>query len=119
MNESNETPVLPSISPTKDAAPKPIRSFEAYVRQHPANALIAVAGFGLVVVVIARALTPDPPQSRALQLLEDIQHRLTSAYGHAAHLADEGSHAVGKGVDALHLDRRLSKLSRGFQSLFH
>jgi hypothetical protein len=54
-----------------------------------------------------------------LRLLEDIQQRLSSAYDHAAHLADEGSHAMGKGVDAMHLDRRLGKLSRGFRSLFH
>jgi hypothetical protein len=119
MNDSNQTPVLPGISPTTDNAPTPIRSLEAYVRQHPASALIAAAGLGLAVVIIARALTPDPPQSRALRLLEDIQQRLSSAYDHAAHLADESSHAMGKGVDAMHLDRRLGKLSRGFRSLFH
>lgn len=119
MNDTKDTPALSGISTPTDAKPKPASSIEAYVRQHPANALIAAAGLGLAVVLIARALTPDPPQSRAVRLLEDIQQRLASAYDHASHIADEGSQAIGKGVDAMHLDRRFDKLSRGFRSLFH
>lgn len=120
MNKTQDTPALSGISPPIEATHKPVSSsIETYVRQHPASALIAAAGLGLAIVCLARALTPDPPQSRAVRLLEDIQQRLASACDQAAHLADEGSHAVGRGVGAMHLDRRMDKLSRGFRSLFH
>lgn len=88
---------------------------DEYVRRHPVGALLTAAGFGLAVVLVARALIPARPRSRAVRLLEDIQHRLAS-------LADDGAHALNQGVDALdtlHLDRKFDKLSRGFKALFH
>ncbi len=119
MNDLHDTPTLPGSASTTCATNKPTSCIEAYVRQNPASALIAAAGLGMAAVLIARVLIPEPPQSRAARLLEEIQERLGSAYGHAAHIADEGSQAMGKGMDAMHLDQRMNKLSRGFRSLFY
>lgn len=108
MNDSTETPFPPN-------APAPVIKFEEYVRQHPGGTLLVAAGLGLAAVLVARVLTPAPPRNRAVQLLEDIQHRL-------AGLAEDGAHAVSKGVDnlgALHLDRKFDGFSRGFKRLFH
>ena len=105
----------PADPPVHTDTAKPVIKFEDYVRRHPGGALLVAAGLGVAAVLIARGLTPAPPRNRALQLLEDIQHRL-------AGLADDGAHAVSKGVDnlnALHLDRKLDRFSRRFKSLFH
>ena len=119
MNASTDAPVL---SP----AAKPVFKLEEYARQHPGGALLVAAGLGLAVVLVARALTPAPPKNRAVRLLEDIQHRLADlahlGFDRVSSLAEDGSHAVSKGVETLgtlHLDRKFDKLSRGIKSLFH
>ena len=94
---------------------KTVHQIENRVRQHPGNTILLAAGLGIAAVLIARALTPPPPRNRALHLLEDIQQQLAS-------MAQQGAHAVGKGVDnlgELHLDRSFNNLSRRFKGLFH
>ncbi|MDZ4401776.1 hypothetical protein [Prosthecobacter sp.] len=103
------------VDPVLNACAKPAAQAEKYIRQHPGGTLLVAAGLGIVAVLLARALTPAPPRNRALRLLEDIQERLAS-------LAEDGAHAVGKGMDSLgdlHLDRSFDKLSRKFKGLFH
>lgn len=104
-----------AVDPVVSACAKPAAQAEKYMRQHPGGTLLVAAGLGIVVVLLARALTPAPPRNRAMRLLEDIQERLTS-------LGEDGAHAVGKGMDSLgdlHLDRSFDKLSRKVKSLFH
>ncbi len=89
--------------------------FENCVRKNPGGTLLLAVGLGLVAVLAVRVLTPAPPRSRAMCLLEDIQQ-------HLAALAKQGRHAVDQGADSLgglHLDRTFGKLSRRFKSLFH
>lgn len=103
-----DAPVLPPL-------PKSVTQLENCVRQHPGGTLLLAAGLGVAAVLIARALTPAPPRNRALSLLEDIQQQLAT-------LAEDGAHAVGKGMNDLgdlHLKRSLGKLSRRFKKLFH
>jgi len=60
-------------------------------------------------------LTPPPPRNRALRLLEDIQHRLST-------LGEDGAQAVGRGMSSLgdmHLDRSFDKITRKVKGLFH
>lgn len=104
---------------------KPVMKIEDYVREHPVSALLIAAGLGLAVVLVNRALMPPPPKNRALQLLEDIQHRMAAlartGYDRVSSLAEDGAHAVSKGVDSfgtLHLDRKIKKLSHRFKNLF-
>ena len=119
MNASTDAPVL-------STAAKPVFKLEEYARQHPGGALLMVAGFGLAAVLVARALAPAPPRNRAVRLLEDIQHRLADLAHHGidrvSSLAEDGSRAVSKGADtlgALHIDRKLDKISRVLKGLFH
>lgn len=116
------TPTLPDIAvdaqatiqPVLNACAKPVAQAEQYMRQHPGGTLLVAAGLGIAAVILARVLTP-PPRSRALRLLEDIQHRLSS-------FGEDGAQAVGRGMSSLgdiHLDRSFDKLSRKFKSLFH
>lgn len=114
------------ISDLPPACAKSVTQLETCVRKNPGGTLIAAVGLGLVAVIITRALTQAPPRNRAALLLEDIQHSLAElahlGYDRASSLADDGAHAVSKGVDsigALQLDRRFDKLSRGFKNLFH
>lgn len=105
------TPPVPSVP---EAAANPVLQFEDYVRQHPGTALLVAAGLGLAAVLVTRVLTPAPPRNRAVQLLEDIQHRL-------AGLAEDGAQALSKGVDGLgnlHLDHKVDRLSRRLKGLF-
>jgi hypothetical protein len=90
-------------------------NFEKCVRKNPGSTLLLAAGLGLAALLVARALTPPPPRSRAMCLLEDIQQ-------HLAALAKEGRHAVNQGADSLgelHLDRSFGKLGSKIKSLFH
>ncbi len=103
------------IEPVLSAGAKQAAQAEQYIRQHPGGTLFVAAGLGIAAVLIARALTPEPPRNRALRLLEDIQERLTS-------LGEDGAHAFDRGVSSLgdiHLDRSFDKLSRRFKRLFH
>lgn len=112
MNTPTEIPAdihIPSAM-TKSAT-----QLENCARQHPGSTILLAAGLGIAAVLIARALTPPTPRSRAVHLLEDIQQRLSS-------LAQQGTQAVGRGVDSLddlHLDRSFGKLSSKFKNLFH
>ncbi|TDU71453.1 hypothetical protein EI77_02579 [Prosthecobacter fusiformis] len=96
------------------AAQSPLETLENCVRENPTRTLLMVAGLGVAAAFLARSLAPTP-QNRALQVLEDIQDRLSD-------LADEGALAMSRGVrhvGELHLDRTFDKLSRGIKGLFH
>jgi hypothetical protein len=111
----NPLPDISADSPVSSATAKTAAQLENCVRQHPGGTLLAAAGFGIAAILIARALTPATPRNRAMRLLEDIQQRL-------AGLAEDGAHAVDKGMNSLgdlHLDRKLGKFSRGIKGLFH
>ena len=130
----NNSPV-PATHPKTDApaetlAQKPVEpdaqcttlhQMEHCVRQNPGSTMLIAVGLGFVAVLAARALNPPPPRNRAVQLLEDIQHRLAGlarpAYDRISGLAEDGAEAFGKGVDGLHLDRKFDRFSRGFKSL--
>ena len=94
-----------AVDPALAVCTKSAAQAEQYVRQHPGGTLL----------VIVRALTPEPPRHRALRLLEDIQQRLAT-------LAEDGAHAVDKGLGSvgdLHLDHKLDTFSRKLKGLFH
>lgn len=106
---------IPADIHIPSAMTKSATQLENCARQHPGSTILLAAGLGIAAVLIARALTPPTPRSRAVHLLEDIQQRLSS-------LAQQGSQAVGRGVDSiddLHLDRSFGKLSSKFKNLFH
>lgn len=106
---------IPTDIPIPSAATKAVTQLDTCIRQHPGGTLLAAAGFGVAVLLLARALTPTPPRNRAMRLLEDIQHRLSG-------LADDSVHAVDKSMDSLghlHLDRKLDRFSRSIKGLFH
>jgi ElaB/YqjD/DUF883 family membrane-anchored ribosome-binding protein len=96
-----ETPIEPVPAPTI------LSQVEDFIRRHPMASALATVGFGCAVGVAARELlTPPPaPRNRVVQLLEDIQGRLSEfaepAYDRASHLADEGAHAVKRGAQRL------------------
>ena len=115
------TPTLPDIAaeaqaaiqPVLNACAKPVAQAEQCMRQHPVGTLLVAAGLGIAAVLLARAFTP-PPRSRALRLLEDIQHRLSS-------LGEDGAQAVGRGMSSLgdiHLDRSFDTITRKVKGLF-
>lgn len=106
---------IPADIHIPSAMTKSATQLENCARQHPGSTILLAAGLGIAAVLIARALTPPTPRSRAVHLLEDIQQRLSS-------LVQQGSQAVGRGVDSiddLHLDRSFGKLSSKFKNLFH
>jgi len=101
--------------PISPAATTCATNIEKCVRKNPGGTILLAAGLGLAAVLVARALTPAPPRSRAMCLLEDIQQ-------HLAALAKEGRQAVNQGADSLgelHLDRSFGSLSRRIKGLFH
>jgi len=117
------TPTLPdiaaeaedTIAPVLTACGNSCAQAEQYIRKHPGGTILVAAGLGIVGLLIARALTLPPPRNRAMRLLEDIQHRLSS-------LGEGGANAVGRGMDSLgdmHLERTFDKLSRKVKGLFH
>lgn len=106
---------IPADIHIPSAMTKSATQLENCARQHPGSTILLAAGLGIAAILIARALTPPTPRSRAVHLLEDIQQRLSS-------LAQQGTQAVGRGVDSiddLHLDRSFGKLSSKFKNLFH
>ena len=117
-----------SLLPIPAIPVRPVIRLADLVKQHPAEALLLSAGLGFAAVLLARALMPPPPppRNRAAQTLEDILHRLKElaqpAYDRASSLAQDGAHAVDKGLHSLgdlHLDRKFDKVWRGFTGLFH
>jgi hypothetical protein len=121
-------PEIAAIPPTDEEIPvtehpRPATltdQVEGLIRRYPVMAALATVGFGCAVGVAARALlTPAPtPKNRALQLLEDIQNRLTEfaepAYERATDLADEGRHAVKQGLHSLTESRLGNRLRHLF-----
>lgn len=121
------TPLEPVSAPSPAAAitaspPNAAERFEQCVRKYPGRTLLAATGLGLIVVLAARALAP-PPRSHAVQLLEDIQHRLASlahtGYDRVSSMAEDSADAVSKGIGGLRIDRKIDKFSKGILSLFH
>ncbi|WP_395748912.1 hypothetical protein [Prosthecobacter sp.] len=100
-----------SIPPTDEETPAPkaanfLSQMETLIRRHPVTAALTTLGFGCAVGIVARELlTPPPPRHRALQILEDIQSRLSDiaepAYDRASDLADDGISAVKRGLNAV------------------
>ncbi|WP_395746953.1 hypothetical protein [Prosthecobacter sp.] len=120
----NDPSVIP---PTDEEAPvtgsphsSPLSQIEGLIRRHPVAAAMATVGFGVAVGIVAREfLAPPPsPKHRAVQLLEDIQHRLAElaepAYDRASHLADDGIDAVKRGVHSISSSRLGSRLCHLF-----
>lgn len=121
-------PEIAAIPPTDEEIPatRPSRQatitdqVEGLIRRYPVMATLATVGFGCAVGVAARALLSPPPtpRNRALQLLEDIQGRLTEfaepAYERATGLADEGRHAVKEGLHSLSESRLANRLKHLF-----
>jgi hypothetical protein len=107
-----ETPVAP--------LPALFSRMETLARRHPVMAALTTVGVGCAVGIVARELlTPPPtPRHRALQLLEDIQSRLTEfaepAYDRASHLADDGVSAVKRGLDSVSHSKLGSRISHFF-----
>jgi hypothetical protein len=108
MNPNENTPAT--------ACNNTLETLENRVRERPASTLLMVAGLGVATVFLARALVPAPtPQSRAMDVLEDIQDRL-------AELAEEGALAVRRGADRvseLPIERTLNRMSRSLRGFFH
>lgn len=115
------TPQRPSFTTDSSAAVATLTDqVEGLIRRHPMMATLATVGFGCAVGIAARALlTPPPsPRHRVLQLLEDIQDRLTEfaepAYERAADLTAEGRDAVKHGLDSLAESKIASRLRHLF-----
>ncbi|MFN0076008.1 MAG: hypothetical protein ACKVY0_06000 [Prosthecobacter sp.] len=110
----NPLPDIIADSPLPPAVAKTVNQLETCVRQHPGGTLLAAAGFGIAVILIARALAPAPPRNRAVRLLEDIQQRLAGLAEDSVQAVDQGMNSLGD----LHLDRKLNKFSRSIKGLF-
>jgi ElaB/YqjD/DUF883 family membrane-anchored ribosome-binding protein len=93
---------------------------ENLVKKHPVWSVLATVGVGFAVGVLVRELLtpPPPPKNRALQVLEDIQARLSGvakpAYERASHYAEEGVNAVRDGVSSLGNSRLVSRIRNMF-----
>jgi hypothetical protein len=108
MNDPSTLPPSDEETPVSKALHLPAMShIESLIRRHPVMAALTTVGLGCAVGIVARELlTPQPaPRRRALQLLEDIQHRLAEitepAYDRATHLADDGVSTVKRGMNAV------------------
>ncbi|MGV3662860.1 MAG: hypothetical protein ACO1TE_21930 [Prosthecobacter sp.] len=123
--------IPPSASESTSAPPPAMRSqthtfseftdqVEDLIRRHPIAAALATVGFGCAVGVAARSLlTPPPsPRHRVMELLEDIQDRLTDfaepAYERAHELAGEGRDAVKHGLHSMSESKLGSRLRHLF-----
>lgn len=118
--------VTPCVDAATDACTKSAAQVKEYVQHHPTTTVLVAVGFGLAAALVIRALTPPPPRNRALRLLEDIQDRLSElaqpVYARAASLTEDGAGVLSRGMDSLgdlHLERKISKLSRWVKSLAH
>lgn len=121
MNDPSAIPPTDEeTSEPQGAPPAPISQIENLIRRHPVVAGLASLGFGCAIGIVAREwLTPPPPpKHRVLQLLEDIQHRLTEfaepAHDRASHLTDEGVNAVKHGWHSVAGTKLGSRFSRLF-----
>lgn len=120
MNDPSVIPPTDEEVPVPQPLPHtPIGQIEGMIRRHPVIAALATIGVGCAVGIVARELlTPPPPRRRALQLLEDIQHRLAEfaepAHDRASHLADEGVSAVKRGLNSVNSSKWGSRFSHLF-----
>ncbi|OAI56974.1 hypothetical protein AYO49_03100 [Verrucomicrobiaceae bacterium SCGC AG-212-N21] len=125
MNDPADSPFLPN-DPT-EAAPSVadtlhavVNRVEESIRRHPMAAALATLGLGCAVGLAARELlTPaTTSKQRALDLLEDIQARLTEfaepMTERASHLAEDGADAMKRGLHAA----ADSSLGQRLRSLF-
>ncbi|TLD72370.1 hypothetical protein FEM03_03160 [Phragmitibacter flavus] len=110
---------IPEFEQARELAHDTAGEIETFVRENPAIAVAAAVGIGCALGIIAKLLLaspPPPPKHRALQVLEDIQHRLSDlvgpAYERATHFAEDGADAVKKGVHSvqgIHLPSRVKR----------
>lgn len=121
MNDPSAIPPTDEeTSVTGEAPPRPMSQIESLIRRHPVAAAMATVGFGCAVGIVARGfLAPPPtPKHRALQLLEDIQDRLSElaepAYDRASHLTDDGISAVKRGLHSVSCSKLGSRLGHLF-----
>ncbi len=121
MNDPSVLPPTDEETSVTGAAPsQPMTQIESLIRRHPFVAAMATVGFGCAVGIVARGfLTPPPsPKHRALQLLEDIQDRLSElaepAYDRASHLTDDGLSAVKRGLHSVSSSKLGSRIGHLF-----
>ena len=113
-------PTDEEVPVTQTSFPKPLSQIESLIRRHPVAAALTTLGFGCAVGIVARDLMMphSTPKDRALQLLEDIQSRLSEfaepAYDRAGHLADDGVTAVKRGLHSVGSSKLASRLSHLF-----
>ncbi|WP_395740908.1 hypothetical protein [Prosthecobacter sp.] len=119
MNDPSTVPPTDEETPASQGT-RILSNMESLIRRHPVAAALTTLGFGCAVGIVARdLLTPQPtPRDRAMQLLEEIQSRLTEfaepAYDRASHLADDGVSAVKRGLHAVSHSSLASRLSNLF-----
>lgn len=113
-------PTDEEVPVNRDTSPSPFSQLESLIRRHPFAAALTTLGFGCAVSLVARELLAPPPspKQRALQLLEDIQNRLTEiaepAYDRASDLADEGVSTVKRRLDSVSSSKLGSRLRHLF-----
>lgn len=113
-------PTDEEVPVTQAASPAPLSQIESLIRRHLVAAALTTLGFSCAVGIVARGLLapPSTPKDRALQLLEDIQSRLSElaepAYDRAGHLADDGVTAVKRGLHSVGSSRLAHRLSHLF-----
>lgn len=101
------------------------RELRTYVRENPTQVVLAAAGLGLLLALLLGSRKSARPEHRAVQILEDIQHRLKDlaepAYRRALSAADKGAAAVKEGVERLEemdLPSSVCALSKKLKGLF-
>jgi len=101
MNDPSLIPPTDEEVPvTQTTPPTPLSQIESLIHRHPVAAALSTLGFGCAIGIIACQLMPpaSTPKHRALQLLEDIQSRLSefaeTTYGRGSRLANDGVTAV-------------------------
>lgn len=97
----------PDTLPREEAAADTCAHVEDLIRHHPVVTTLASLGIGCALgMAIRELLTPPPtPKQRAVQLLEDIQGRLSElvdpAYDRLSSLTSDGVDAMKSGYDTV------------------
>jgi len=101
------------------------KEIKEYVRENPAQVILAAAGVGLLLALVLTPRKRHRPDHRALQILEDIEHRLKGlaepVYRRAISAADRGAAAVKEGIDHLEdmdIPSSCCSLTRKLKNLF-
>jgi hypothetical protein len=107
------------------AAENTYHEAEECVRRHPGSALLVTIVAGLAVGLLVRALWPErKPASRALRLLDEIEHRLRhlteTPLGKAGDAAADRVHMLGKQLrkGETGLEKTLRKVGKRVSGLF-